>query len=133
MFTVMVGFEGSGKSSTLRPLARRYSVMPSTVVTRVTPVGADCPMAGGGTPRAIARARQVSRDLRFMVSKGGGGECAPGSEVYGVGSLKRGMTCGVIQKTISLRRNSPLCRRAGVPPPRVIDHRRFPRAFRTFM
>ena len=32
MLTVTVGFEASGKSSTLRPLGRRYSVMPSAVV-----------------------------------------------------------------------------------------------------
>src|SRR5579859_5446660 len=31
MFTVIVGFEGSGKSSTLRPFGSRYSVMPSTL------------------------------------------------------------------------------------------------------
>src|SRR6185436_2532444 len=39
MFTVTVGFEGSGKSRNLSPFARRYSVMPSTAVTRVTPAG----------------------------------------------------------------------------------------------
>src|SRR5262245_1322202 len=32
-FTVTVGLPGSGKRRTRRPLARRYSVMPSTVVT----------------------------------------------------------------------------------------------------
>ncbi len=30
MLTVIVGFDGSGNSSTCRPLASRYSVMPST-------------------------------------------------------------------------------------------------------
>src|SRR5258708_33157440 len=76
MLTVMVGFDGSGNSSTLRPLARRYSVMPSTVVTRVTPAGNWAPaFAGvtagaGGAASATARAKQVSRGLRFMVFRG---------------------------------------------------------------
>src|SRR6185369_9686069 len=39
MLTVTVGFEGSGKRRNLRPFARRYSVIPSTAVTRVTPAG----------------------------------------------------------------------------------------------
>src|SRR5258706_9216684 len=39
MLTVTVGFDASGKRRTFNPLARRYSVMPSTVVTRVTPAG----------------------------------------------------------------------------------------------
>ena len=33
MLTVTVGRDGSGKSSTRAPLARRYSVTPSTVAT----------------------------------------------------------------------------------------------------
>src|SRR6185503_9846223 len=33
MLTVIVAFDGSRNSSTCRPLASRYSVMPSTVVT----------------------------------------------------------------------------------------------------
>src|SRR5450631_716988 len=37
MFTVTVGLLGSGKSRTLRPFLRRYSVMPSTDVMRVIP------------------------------------------------------------------------------------------------
>src|SRR3954469_14253656 len=39
MATVPVSTVGSGRSSTCKPLARRYSVMPSTVVTRVMPCG----------------------------------------------------------------------------------------------
>ena len=39
MFTVTVGFDTSGKSSTLRPLARRYSVIPSTVAPFTGPAG----------------------------------------------------------------------------------------------
>src|SRR5688572_24698016 len=35
----MVSFVGSGDSNTLRPFARRYSVMPSTEVARSTPLG----------------------------------------------------------------------------------------------
>src|ERR1043166_2758568 len=39
MFTVMVGLDRSGNSRNRNPLARRYSVMPSTVATLVTPAG----------------------------------------------------------------------------------------------
>src|SRR5436190_6583817 len=52
MFTVIVGFEGSGKSRTLKPFARRYSVMPSTDVTFVTPAGS-AEAAEGGAARAF--------------------------------------------------------------------------------
>jgi len=44
--TVMVCFVGSGNNSTRRPLARRYSVMPSTDVTFSG--GAGTATAGGG-------------------------------------------------------------------------------------
>jgi hypothetical protein len=37
----MVALEGSGKISTRRPLARRYSVIPSTLVTFSGAGGAD--------------------------------------------------------------------------------------------
>src|SRR5215469_10262527 len=40
MLTVIVGLVGSGKRRTVRPLARRYSVMPSTEVTRTGLPGA---------------------------------------------------------------------------------------------
>src|SRR5580765_1366944 len=38
-FTVVVGFEASGRVRMCRPLARAYSEMPSTDVTRVIPAG----------------------------------------------------------------------------------------------
>ena len=47
MFTVMVCLLGSGNSSTRRPLASRYSVMPSTEVT--VPGAASATVAGGAT------------------------------------------------------------------------------------
>ena len=34
--TVTVGFDASGNSKTFKPLSSRYSVMPSTAVTRAT-------------------------------------------------------------------------------------------------
>src|SRR6185437_15368046 len=44
MFTVIVGLDASGKSRTLRPLGRRYSVMPSTLVTlRIAETGIGAP------------------------------------------------------------------------------------------
>src|SRR5688572_25965454 len=51
MFTVMVGLELSGNSRTCRPLERRYSVMPSTLVTRVTPAGSGAPLGAVLLPR----------------------------------------------------------------------------------
>jgi thymidylate kinase len=39
IFTVIVDFEGSGKTSSLNPLSNRYSVIPSTDVTFVTSAG----------------------------------------------------------------------------------------------
>ena len=45
MLTVMVCLVWSGNRSTRRPFASRYSVMPSTVVTRSGAAGA---AAGGG-------------------------------------------------------------------------------------
>ena len=45
MFTVTVCLLASGNNSTRRPLARRYSVMPSTEVTRSGGAGG----AGGGS------------------------------------------------------------------------------------
>src|SRR5438046_1580162 len=70
----MVGFEGSGNSSTLRPLASRYSVMPSTLVMRVIPAGTPSPLgegwgegrtegnwAAGGAGTTVGRAGGASR------------------------------------------------------------------------
>src|SRR5262249_37056323 len=47
MLTVIVGLVGSGKSRTRRPLASRYSVMPSTDVTLPGAAGAAAAAAGG--------------------------------------------------------------------------------------
>ena len=41
MFTVVVGFDGSGKSSTRSPLGSEYSVIPSTDATFVSAGRAD--------------------------------------------------------------------------------------------
>src|SRR5438477_8249242 len=62
----MVGLVGSGKSRTCRPLASRYSVTPSTCVTRATPggiltdAGARC--ASAGADAANADTRQARRN-----------------------------------------------------------------------
>src|SRR5271154_2968794 len=80
MFTVVVAFDGSGKSSTLRPLdSTRYSVMPSTEVTLViprgnfgapvdreaTPAGASgwSPIAIGVTQHAKASSKEAIREV----------------------------------------------------------------------
>src|SRR5579859_7570526 len=39
MLTVMVGLDESGKTRNFKPLSSRYSVIPSTEVTFVTPFG----------------------------------------------------------------------------------------------
>src|SRR6266851_3026774 len=54
MLTVIVGFDRSGKSTTRRPFASRYSVIPSTEVTRSTPGGSASAPAGGGASAAWA-------------------------------------------------------------------------------
>src|SRR5690242_3700516 len=54
MFTVIVGFDASGKSSTLSPLGRRYSVIPSTVVTFTGLPATFVPGICGGTRRCSA-------------------------------------------------------------------------------
>src|SRR5262245_58981248 len=48
MLTVIVCLVGSGNISTRRPLARRYSVMPSTEVTFSGGAGAGAAAAGAG-------------------------------------------------------------------------------------
>src|SRR6218665_403158 len=86
MLTVVVGLESSGTSSTCRPLASRYSVMPSTALTWLTPAGRPCAELvwmnrAAVTPTATDR-------IRCNMGKGtlrrGNGQCrapalAPGS------------------------------------------------------
>ena len=49
MFTVMVGFDWSGKSRNLRPYGSRYSVMPSTSYIFFAVPGILAPGSCGGT------------------------------------------------------------------------------------
>src|SRR5262245_20991761 len=67
MLIVIVGFDASGKSSTLRPLGRRYSVMPSTVVTLVAP-GAWAIDAAGATNARLMAKRETKRRRVMAVS-----------------------------------------------------------------
>src|SRR5438045_1424797 len=74
MFTVIVGFEGSGKSRTLKPFARRYSVMPSTDVTFVTPAGNAEAAEGGavrvfGVAAGLASCAAAERGRKAAVSR----------------------------------------------------------------
>src|ERR1700693_1527747 len=60
MLTVTVGFDGSGKSRTFSPLARRYSVMPSTVPTLVMPGATATPSVlgvGRSSPSPLGEGR----------------------------------------------------------------------------
>src|SRR5438046_9901113 len=70
MLTVIVCLLGSAKSSTRKPFASRYSVMPSTDVTRSTPLGSAgfCPNAviDGMAISANANSRQLIFIVVFM-------------------------------------------------------------------
>src|SRR5436853_153143 len=88
MLTVIVGFDGSGKSTTRRPFASRYSVIPSTEVTRSTPGGrggASAAWAARPTSKkqkkrktrsALPRKREGSEGREIRWEEEGGG--APG-------------------------------------------------------
>src|SRR4051794_17427487 len=75
MFTVVVGLDASGASSTRRPFCKRYSVMPSTDVTRVMPLGSAGPdwaastlgavNAAAGTTTAAAASRSRVNEARW--------------------------------------------------------------------
>src|SRR5690242_16481186 len=67
MFTVTLGFEGSGNDSTRKPLGYAYSVMPSTEVSFCTPGGRLCDSSGAATSR---RVKIGIRALVCMVSPG---------------------------------------------------------------
>src|SRR5690606_9226608 len=71
MFTVTVGLDGSGKSSTRRPLGRLYSVMPSTVA----------PLTARGRGRAAVAAR-ICAQLRLVMAP----VLAAGREAAGAGA-----------------------------------------------
>src|SRR5260221_8141059 len=60
MFTVTLGFDGSGNSSTRSPLVKVYSVMPSTEAPFWTP-------AGGCENAEIARDTAMANSLMRMV------------------------------------------------------------------
>ena len=61
MFTVVVGLEWSGKSSTRSPFLSWYSVMPSTDVTRLTPAGrAGAVWASAGPTLSPSRANAAN-------------------------------------------------------------------------
>src|SRR5438445_8962883 len=66
VFTVVVGLESSGANSTRSPLPSAYSVMPSTLVTFVTPAG-----SGGSAAKAAganATRTETNRVLRIFMA-----------------------------------------------------------------
>ena len=63
MFTVMVGLDPSGKRSSVRPLASRYSVIPSTEVI-FCGAGSVAALAAGFAAFSAARAGAVSGAIR---------------------------------------------------------------------
>src|SRR6185437_1135070 len=74
MLTVILGFDGSGKTSSSSPLESLYSVMPSTEVTLVTPLGsADC--AKPVTPISRIAINRRTRDFITIAPVVGRIEC----------------------------------------------------------
>ena len=69
--TVVLGLVASGTSSSCRPLANRYSVMPSTWVTSVSPGGAAACAPGPANKPREAINRMGSQRSMIMVSLGG--------------------------------------------------------------
>src|SRR5690348_14424358 len=64
MFTVVVGFDASGKSRTRSPLGSEYSVIPSTDVTRVSGGSADDALRPARVPCAASEAGATGRARR---------------------------------------------------------------------
>src|SRR5690242_17127264 len=102
MFTVIVGFDGSGKSSTLRPLGRRYSVIPSTLgPLRIAETGIGGPSftakaaccgacEDGGEGGRFAGSWAGSPFGAEVADSGGFPGCVPGGCAGGAGSAFRG-------------------------------------------
>src|SRR5713101_620489 len=67
MLTVIVCFEGSGKRSTLKPFESRYSVIPSTDVTRSIPLGSAGFWAGVVIDAMATSANAESRAEIFIL------------------------------------------------------------------
>src|SRR5688572_28028954 len=106
MLTVIVGFDWSGKSSTLSPLGSLYSVMPSTSVTLVGVVPTFTPgSCFGGGPRLAAAALFTPGGGAFGsaagdtfggaagAETGGAGCCVPGGAVGAADFLASGEGC----------------------------------------
>ena len=66
MLMVAVGLLASGKTSTRRPLARSYSVIPSTVAPFVTPCGS-CAASGAATKASNTASRRPVRLMAELV------------------------------------------------------------------
>jgi hypothetical protein len=79
MLTVMVCFDWSGNMSTRRPFASRYSVMPSTVVTR------------SGAAGAATGAGAAGGALGFLASHNGAAS-TPHSTINALRRMLDGMT-----------------------------------------
>ena len=70
MLTVVVGLESSGTSSTCRPLASRYSVMPSTERTGV--IG--CAATVAASKQQASHARSLGNGIVIIVNGAAGEE-----------------------------------------------------------
>src|ERR1700722_7581153 len=71
MFTVMVGLEGSGKTRKRRPFSKWYSVMPSTEVIFVTPLGRPAWAKPSTGMRKIVETRRLAGTAFFIKSFAG--------------------------------------------------------------
>src|SRR3982751_3894695 len=90
MFTVIVGFDWSGNSSTCRPLARRYSVMPSTLVIFETPAIAVGVPFGRDAPGSLRWGRWIPACAGMTLLGAGVTLVAPSPFVAGVSGLPFG-------------------------------------------
>src|SRR4029078_951775 len=85
MLTVNFGWLASGKRSTLRPLARSYSLMPSTEAPALTPAGSAAPAAP--TKQNTAAANKPRKSDRDGDDMGNSLRQERGIEYSGGGSL----------------------------------------------
>jgi hypothetical protein len=69
MFTVITGFEESGNTRKRNPLSSRYSVMPSTEVTLVTPLGKAFCAPADETKKSADKKRAMGSTAFFILVK----------------------------------------------------------------
>ena len=90
--TVTVGLVASGNSSTRRPLASVYSVMPSIEAPCVTPAGSAATAAPATARKAAATRRPTKRVREKAMGRNLVFENGRGGEYSGAGFARRAQT-----------------------------------------